>query len=140
LSDDTLKELSKEDLGGGITVRRVLPVGGIWGKRLPKPYIGSPHPFFIVTLLWEDRGWSTGGGISDFEEPGGIVEARIFPPRPADGPHGEGWLVTDCPGLAGQQGTFSSYADALAAVLADLRTLDGQRRLGGSDKPWGDTL
>lgn len=127
-----LKELEKRDLGGGIIVRKVLPVGGMWvqmrgAERVRAEKSLDARAFHIVTLLWSDAP----PGFTPFsDEPGGIVEARIYPPRPEDGPHGEGWLVTDCPGDASSQSPWSSFEAALDAVVADLRTYDAGRRLG----------
>lgn len=132
-----------EDLGGGLSLRLVEARAHAGASSDPSSPIRPGRAFYIVTLLTPATGtWaeeapamspgSTRGrrSVEVLGEPPGILEARVFPPRPEDGPGGEWWLAADCPGEAGEIGAFRTREEALGTVIRSLRAWDAARRLG----------
>lgn len=129
--NEEVKELEKVELEGNITVRKVRLV-----ERLNPPYVlMRDRPFWLVTLAWPSGPHIPGvsfNSSSPGSDPGGVVEARIYAPRPEDGPGGESWLVTDAPQLQGNFSTeYDTFEQARDSTVEQLRQWDVRRRLTG---------
>lgn len=146
-----VKDISKERIPGGLHLIEATELeGGVTIQRVfhPEgPTQSTREPYWLVSLKVPPTGTyfkepaamapgSTTGrkSVEVTGTPGYCLELVIFPPRPQDGPAGEGFLVTGvAQGEVWFSAIFASKEQAITAAVQHLRTVDATRRLQGLD-------